>query len=367
MSNKSDFFQFSNGRQFILLSVLIWLIQGFYSALNTGLIQFYADIEVNWLAIFIYSFSSAFSWFCFTPLIELIIRKIDGCKLGVSSALFIHVVSGITVAASQRLLNIALSFNLIKWTRAVDLDLLNISNFFGLNFVRHALNGIVVYAIIAACIKGYIYYKKHRLSEAQKLSLENQMVQLKIENLKYQLQPHFIFNSLQSISTLMHRQLNKADHAMSSLSDLLRFLIESIDKEFVTLADELFHLQKYVDLQKLRFEDRFEMSIRYEEPLLEWEVPAFLLQPIVENSVKHSLEKAGQTTSISLDISTGIDHVQFTIQDNGPFRHQENTNGLGLKNIEQRIKAIYGDFASIKAEYVKEGGFRTIICLPIDK
>jgi len=359
-----------NWKNFILLSFFIWMVQGSYSALNTGLIQQYSGIEAKWLAIWIYSLSAAFTWFIFTPLICRFILIVDRSKLGTTGIIIAHFISAIIVAIIQRLSNIFFSYNLIKITEAVDLKLLKLSNFFGLNFISHLGKGIVVYAVITVCIYGYLFYRKNLIIENEKSKMREALSKVQLENLKYQLQPHFLFNSLQAISTLMHRNLELADKALGDLGDLLRFSIYNIDRNRVTLGQELMYLQKYVDLQKTRFGEKLDIQISYDQNMIDCLVPVFILQPIVENTIKHVLENTGNNTIVKINIVKGVDHkITIDLIDDGRVvkgSHKQTKSGLGLKNISLRLEAIYGKEASMSYGQIDDVGFQTTIKIPLE-
>jgi hypothetical protein len=356
-------------KKFVFATGLIWLVQGTYTTLNTGLFQQYSGTEVRWTAISIYSFGTAFVWWLLTPLIFWLILQISNRVKSVYSSIGLHLLLAIMLASIQRLITIAIIYNAIKWTEAVDLSLLKLENFFGMNFLRNVGNGVLVYFVIAGILYGYLYYIKNRVQEVEQTKLTAALSKVKLENLKYQLQPHFLFNSLQAISTLLHRDVKAADQALGDLGDLLRYSIRNIDKEKGTLGEELMSLQKYLDLQQTRFGDQLQTNIKFEDNLIGALVPAFLLQPIVENSIKHNIEKTGSAIRVEIQISKSNEKLVIQVTDNGPPNNDPSPssgNGIGTKNLQLRLEALYGEKASIQSESLVPTGYQTIIKLPYE-
>jgi LytS/YehU family sensor histidine kinase len=273
-------------------------------------------------------------------------------------------------AIIQRLINIAIVYHAIKWTEAIDLSLLKLENFFGMNFVRNVGNGILVYLVITGILYGYMFYLKNRMQEKQQARLTAALSKLKIENLKYQLQPHFLFNSLQSISTLIHRDTKAADQALGDLGDLLRYSIRNIDTEKVTLGEELMSLQKFIDLQQTRFAEKLKVAIDFEEGVMEALVPAFLLQPIIENSIKHNIEETGEPVEVHLWMTKVEEKLILKIQDDGDHKQglsKTKGNGIGIKNLKLRLEALYQNNQTFTSQYLEHAGFQTIIEIPFEQ
>lgn len=355
-------------QRFIGLAAILWFLQGAYSTLNTSLIQQYSGLEVRLLAITIYSFSSALVWFLFTPLILRLIIWVDERFVKWYKILIALIVVAPFLSSLQRLLDIFLTYSLIKWTAAIDLSLLHLDNFFGLNFWRQVANGIVIYFVITGIIYAYLFYRRNQMIRLERSRLQAELASVKLENLTYQLQPHFLFNSLQSVSTLMHRDLDTADQALADLSDLLRHSIQNIGKDHISLGEELLYLQKYVDLQQTRYQGKFSAQIKFDQDILEEKVPAFLLQPLVENSIKHGVESSGNSIQVQIEAIKNGNTIEISCRDNGRLKAQKTKvrEGIGIKNLQLRLKALYADRAELAFGPTAEG-FQTIMQIPLDK
>jgi|GEM_PF-5174991 len=353
-------------KRVILISLIVWVIQGTYTTLNTGLFQQLSGVPTRWLAISIYSGGTALTWAIFTPLIFWIIVRSEYLLKGIFQIALYHIIIGIVISSAQRYMTVILTYNMILWTEAVDLSLLKWENFMGYNFIRQVGNSIVVYLVITCILYGYLYYIKSQNYIIERSQLESKLSKARLESLKYQFQPHFLFNSLQSISTLMHRDIREADQSLGDLSELLRHSIKTIDIDKITLGEELFHLQKYIDLQKMRYQDKLSSNIQFDKALIDIKVPPFILQPIVENSVKHGIEESGSTINISIAIVQEGNKLVIHCKDDGlDIKQDTPSSGLGLKNLQSRLDALYLDQAELNYGSISAGGYWTTIIIPI--
>jgi hypothetical protein len=183
--------------RFLLLSSLLWILQATYATLNTGLFQTFSGSETRWMAISIYSFGTASVWLILSPLIMWVVMTIISKNYHLHNIILLHIIGAFVIAAIQRLITIYITYGLIKWTEAVDPQLLALENFFGMNYWRQVGNGIVIYFVIVGIIYAYIFYLKNQSIQLEQAQLETELSRIRLENLFYQLQPHFLFNSLQ--------------------------------------------------------------------------------------------------------------------------------------------------------------------------
>jgi len=184
--------------------------------------------------------------------------------------------------------------------------------------------------------------------------------QIQIKALQSQINPHFLYNTLQSISGLaLEKGMTEIDNAISALGSMLRYSMESVE-DMVTIKDELLHVENYFYIQKLRYEDNIKYSINVPDEFLKIPIPKLTLQPIVENAIKHGVEKTVSGCTIDINCFRQGDNVCLTIKDNGPgmsqkylkkvvskIRNNKNkvlgTQGIGLYNVNARIKYAFGE------------------------
>jgi two-component system LytT family sensor kinase len=192
-----------------------------------------------------------------------------------------------------------------------------------------------------------LYYRWSQEKELRATQLARQLVTARLQTLKSQMQPHFLFNTLHSISALMLTNVVAADRMMTSLSDLLRMSLENNGTQLTTLSHELEFLAVYVEIEKARFEDKLRVSFDIEPECLDAQFPHLLLQPLVENAVRHGTSKVSRQGKISILIKRDRNNLEVWVSDNGPGlakpAEEMFRRGLGLSIARERLETLYGD------------------------
>ena len=204
-----------------------------------------------------------------------------------------------------------------------------------------------VYFSMVAILYAYNYLKKEKENELKQISLQAQLFDSKIKALQSQLQPHFLFNALNDISSLMEYDISKSQNAIADLSDLLRDTLNLSDSKFITLKKELNLLEKYIELEKIRFDSKLEFEVNIESKLLKTMVPPLFLQPIIENSIKHGFSLNHDFLKIGIEIKGSKEKMKIQITNNGkPLSNEEPVLGTGISNVLSRFDSLYdGDFS----------------------
>ncbi|HUV14666.1 MAG TPA: histidine kinase, partial [Acidobacteriota bacterium] len=194
----------------------------------------------------------------------------------------------------------------------------------------------LAYAGILVTVYLIIAYRENREREKKTTRLELQGAQLQsrlketqLQALKGQLQPHFLFNTLNMISSLMYEDVEKADSMITKLSDLLRMSLEHTDRETIPLSQEIEFAEAYLQIMRSRFKDRLEFHRDVDSSLLQTHVPVFLLQPLIENAIKYGDQGAASKLLVTLSAQTKGDHLQLEIRDNGPGHAGDSQEALG--------------------------------------
>jgi len=207
-----------------------------------------------------------------------------------------------------------------------------------------SINTMVYLSTVVIC---YIVEYSKRAIEANKkaFSLEKMLSTTRLDFLKNQLNTHFLFNTLHTINSLVTRGATKeAGEMLIKLSDLLRFTLRENEEHLIPLRKELFILQTYIDLMQFRLEEKVEINVEADEDLYDYLVPSFVLQPLVENAIKHAVEPMSKKGNITISVTTTTQHLNIVVTDNGEkqFSESAGTNGIGLKNCTERLKKLYG-------------------------
>ena len=217
------------------------------------------------------------------------------------------------------------------------------------NFViGNFTEGIGIYLLIALMSYAYSYYQRYREGQVRTLQLEAQLSHAQLQALKMQLHPHFLFNTLHSISALLSKDVEAARKMITRLGDFLRLTLENSGSQEVTLQQEMEFLSCYLEIERIRFQNRLVTRIDLGDQTLDARVPNLILQPIVENAIRHGI--APRSTPGSIDISAKqLDgRLRLQVRDNGPGLPEHRTSqnqfkkGLGLANTETRLKRLYG-------------------------
>ena len=187
--------------------------------------------------------------------------------------------------------------------------------------------------------------------------------------LKAQVHPHFLFNTLHSISALMEDDAPAARRTIARLSHILRASLEEPSGELVTLEDEIELARLYLEIEEIRFGDRLRLEFNVEPPAAEAGVPHLLLQPLVENAVRHGISKSSQASLVRVAARCEGETLLIHIDDDGPGPHgvqspQSSGTGIGLANARQRLWELYGDSGRIDLQERPGGGARCVVRLP---
>jgi two-component system LytT family sensor kinase len=197
---------------------------------------------------------------------------------------------------------------------------------------------------------------------------ERELANAQLLLLKSQLHPHFLFNSLHTISAMMREDLSAADQMLARLSDLLRLTIDSIGQHEVTLKQELEFVQKYLEIERIRFQERILLELNITPECLDAMVPSMMLQPLVENSIRHGFGARVGSGAIRIDAKQVQDRLTLKVLDSGKGFVFEALNraveGLGLANTRRRLEQLYGPDHDLKCINLPTGGAAVSIELP---
>jgi two-component system, LytTR family, sensor kinase len=222
-----------------------------------------------------------------------------------------------------------------------------------------------------AIVGGYYAFSYSRQAQDRTLrasQLEARLAEAQLQALQRQLHPHFLFNTLNAISALMHRDVEAADQMLAKLSDLLRMALDQRGGQEVTLKDELEFLQKYLEIEEARFGDRLSVAFDIAPETLDAQVPNLLLQPLVENSVRHAVAVRIEPGRIEIRARHLGETLELVVSDNGPgmppSRLTSPGKGVGLANTRSRLERLYGANHQLLFSEPPGGGLMVTITIP---
>jgi sensor histidine kinase YesM len=225
---------------------------------------------------------------------------------------------------------------------------------------------LLIYWVIVVVNHAFDYYQKYRERELRALDLEKRLAQAKLQALQMQLNPHFLFNTLHSISSLMHRDVEAADRMIVRLSDLLRAALEGSDTQEVELQDELEFLKRYLEIEQTRLGDRLTVKMDIEPDTLRARVPNLILQPLVENAIRHGIEPRARPGRIELRAQRQNGTLALEVRDNGTGLPEGKAidEGVGLSNTRARLRGLYGEAHGFNLKPVEGGGLLVQVTIP---
>lgn len=210
---------------------------------------------------------------------------------------------------------------------------------------------IAIFTIWTGFYLGLRYYRQHQAGVIEQLKLAAAVKEAQLDNLKAQLNPHFLFNSLNTVRALIPREEARPREAITLLSELLRASLNQGANETVTLAREMEAVDNYLALEHMRFEERLQVHRSIERGALEWRVPPFLVQTLVENALKYGLARREEGGEITIEAFVRDDVLQVRVTNPGTLRPEEGSTGVGLKNSRARLELLFG--ASARLELVQ--------------
>ena len=234
-------------------------------------------------------------------------------------------------------------------------------------YLRNLDWSLMTYAAVVGLSYALGYYRESQARALKAANLETSLIEARLRTLEAELHPHFLFNTLHAISTLVHTDPESADRMISRLSDLLRLTFDRSGAAGVPLKEELEFLQKYLEIEQIRFQDRLTVRFDIDPETLDSEVPRMLLQPLVENAIKHGIGPRSGQGRIQISSRKQEGRIWIEVRDNGVGLSRNArarfTNGVGLSNTRARLECLYGadqrlDFAE------EEGGLSVQILIP---
>ncbi|MEY4488734.1 MAG: hypothetical protein RIQ79_1242, partial [Verrucomicrobiota bacterium] len=241
---------------------------------------------------------------------------------------------------------------------------------------RHLLQfhlPVALFVLMAAQANSAFLGLRERERRAAELTAS--LAEAKLAALQAQLQPHFLFNALNALATVVHRDAAQADEMINNLAELLRRSLNAGKRPEVTLGEELDHLACYLAIERVRFGDRLQVDWRIEDAARPALLPVLALQPILENAVKHGVERRRESVGrIIIAASVEAGRLRVTITDNGPGPDLDSAavaapvrpgHGIGLANTRARLHALHGDAAGVTLEPAVGGGCRVTVTLPL--
>jgi sensor histidine kinase YesM len=234
------------------------------------------------------------------------------------------------------------------------------------SFVLRITYGIILYLVLVSFYYMIFYYRRFKEKTEQESKMETLLKEAELRSLKYQINPHFIFNSLNSISSLTMSDPKIAQQMTINLSSFLRSTLSHNDRQMNLLKDEIENIKLYLEIEKIRFGDNLDFEINISKECESTEVPSMILQPLIENAIKHGVYESIEKITITLACKKEKGYLKIQVLNNfDPDTAPRKGKGIGLKNVEERLKLIYNQDNLLT--YEKSGNlFTANIYIPKD-
>ena len=343
---------------------LLWF--GFWTSIGLSFaFQFYissakAGLEVTWRQAVSYALGD---WYVFAVLsipVVWLARRFDFESGNRARSLAVHLPASLVFSLAYMVLRAWVG----RWQSEA-----SFAEAFQPLLVKTWHFNLLIYWVIVAVSFAFDYYRKYRERELRTMELEKQLAQAKLQALQMQLNPHFLFNTLHSISSLMHQDVEAADGMITRLSDLLRTALDSSDTQEVTLRQELEFLQRYLEIEQTRFGRRLTVKTDVAPDTLDARVPNLILQPLVENAIRHGIEPHAKPGRIELRSQREAGTLVLEVCDNGAGLRKDEPAGerVGLSNTRARLRTLYGDAHGFELRDAPGGGLLVRLIIPFRK
>jgi LytS/YehU family sensor histidine kinase len=325
--------------------------------------EFLENRTVGWGLAFRRAAEEWYLWGLFAIVILWVARRFPLERGRLGSRLALHVVASMLVSVGY----IAAYAWVLHGSRSVDGTVFEFGRVFRKVIIFYVHEHLILYWSLVLAHHGWHYYRRSRERELEAAALETELMQARLTALRMQLNPHFLFNTLNTISALIHERPEDADRMVVRLSELLRLALDEGCPHEVPLERELAFLERYLEVEKIRFEDRLQVEFDIEPGVKQALVPCLVLQPIVENAIRHGIESMDAGGRVRIGARAGRGRLELEVTDNGPglpagdkFRE-----GIGLANTRSRLRHLHGEEQELRLDAVAGGGVRVRVTLPL--
>ena len=319
-----------------------------------------AGLDLGLWGLFLRELVVWYSWLTLLPLVWLLTRRFPVSGAHRWRNLSIHALAAPLVVAVVVLLftaiRMALFGDLMPQTGFAEAVVIVYRRFFAFF--------LFVYAGAVAAFQAWWQGMERREQELAQVRLQAMLQESRLENLRSQLDPHFLFNALNAISSLVAREPTRARQMIARLSGLLRMSLGQDGKGLIPLSEELQLLGVYLEIQQLRFGDDLQVALEIDDEAEHALLPRLLLQPLVENAVHHGIEQRAEAGRIDIRIEVHEDRLGISVEDDGPGFGADVQERVGLGNARARLELHYGDAAQLDYTNRSDGGARVTVSLP---
>lgn len=309
-------------------------------------------------------------WAALAPVVFLLTRRFPLERDAWLRNASVHVAAGVALAVLHRVIYLP-----ICWLLYVDAyrKIPTLTDLYASELFFNLPTGLMSYGTFLLVSNVIDYYEQYQVGKLRASQLEAQLAQAQLQALKMQLHPHFLFNTLNSISALQMTDVEAANRMTARLGDFLRMTLDNVGAQEVTLRQEMEFLRCYLEIERIRFQDRMRLTMEIEPDSLDARVPNLILQPLLENSIKYSVLLRAGEGHIQIRARRVNGFLRVQVEDDGiglqmpPNGNQVTRGGVGLANTKARLRQLYGDAHSFILDHSSSGGVLVTMEIPITR
>ena len=318
-----------------------------------------------WGLAFRRAFEEWYPWAFLTVGILWVARRLDLERASAKRWFFLHLAG----SALLSLVYFAIYAGLLSGQKSViDGTTFEFGRVFRKLIIYYCHVTVIIYWMIVLANLGWHYYRRNRERESQASALATELVRARLEVLRMQLNPHFLFNTLHVISALIHENPEDADRIVARLSELLRVSLEQSDTQEVPLRQELSFLERYLEIEQMRFQERLAVEMEIQPGLGDILVPSLILQPLVENAIRHGIAPREDMGRLKIAARRLNGMLELKVGDNGPglpeIEVASHPEGVGLSNTRSRLSHLYGANHQFQLTPAPGGGLEVTLLIP---
>lgn len=355
---------FNSWRIKVAIVIGFWTLTGLFFSSQLYFDGFFTSRRITFGKALAWQMFAAYALALATPLVVWLARRFSFGRGAWWRILLVHLVAGFL-------------FSVVLAAIHVTNDAAHIGGFQSITRMRIARGVIYLldkemmfYWSLVLTIHAFDYYRNLKANQLRFAQLEIQLAQAEVQALKMQLHPHFLFNTLNSISALMHEDIQAADRMVARLGDFLRLTLANSGEQEVTLQQEMEFLTRYLEIESVRFQDRLTVRTEIESETLEARVPNLILQPIIENAIRHGISRQSTPGKLFIRAARLNDKLQMHVEDNGQGLSASgngdnaHSGGIGLSNTRARLSHLYANDYRLEMTAAVPHGLIVMIEIP---
>jgi signal transduction histidine kinase len=324
------------------LFVGVWALLGLFDATHTGLRDLYHGRPVDWGPSIVFHLALWYAWGLLSLPAVLFARRFPIRRGNWWHRLPLALAAAVLLA----LVKLVLDYPVVEAFYCPEPGLMSFAGFYRAGFAGHFHPYVMTAVAMLGVLYAWTYFREGQRRELAAWQLEARLAQAQLELLRMQLHPHFLSNALHAVSHLIRRDPDEADRVLARLGELLRLMLDTAGEQEVTLGQELDFLRAYLDIERARFGSRLSVALDVEPGLLDALVPPLILQPIVENAVRHGIARADRPGQVAVRARRRGERLRLEVWDDGPglagAAAGRTRKSIGLANTRARLAQLFG-------------------------